>query len=37
LRGDVAKELATYSDEELFSNQVLFVLRPLSSRSVPSA
>jgi hypothetical protein len=33
LTAEVARELVTYSHEELFSNQVLFVLRPLSSSS----
>ncbi len=28
LTGDVARDLATYPEEELFSNKVLFVLRP---------
>lgn len=32
LTPDVRAELAGYADEELFSNQVLFVLRPLPAR-----
>lgn len=28
LTGDVARDLAAYPEEELFSNKVLFVLRP---------